>query len=1195
MDSSRPARSEGPDLHNATVKLESGTDVSRAISDSLYTLPALQPRSDHPVKQEQEDGGAPAVAEKEVVEPAENVETDYLERLCNDENLDVLEAGVDVSNVLLDNLKRALEHFQSEDAAAIRRSLDDLKARTAPTRTVVGVVGNTGAGKSSVINALLDEERLLPTNCLRACTASPTEISYNYSDEPSEKYRAEVEFITADDWIRELEILFSDLLDGNGEVSREATNPDTDAGVAYAKVKAVYPSTTREDLARVSPGQLANARSVRHILGQVKSIKEDNAKDLYSRLQRYVDSNEKSSQSDYRNKNIPMEYWPLVKVVRIYTKADALSTGAVIVDLPGVQDQNAARAAVAQNYMKSCTGLWIVAPITRAVDDKTAKSLLGDTFKRQLKYDGTYSAVSFICSKTDEISVTEALESLGLDEETHESYAKVEEFREGQRYLKSKVLDTKEKLAALNQQLEECDTSREDFEMLLDKVEDGQTVYAPSNKSKKRKRTGKPSESRKNRVSSDFSDTDEVSDSDVSDKENSQPDENRIPLTAKEIELKLEFLKAERKRIREELRPLKHRIAEMRGEIRNAKSEEESILAEIKSKCIQGRNTYSRDAIKNDFANGIRELDQENAAEEDDENFDPEVDIRDYDKVAGDLPVFCVSSRAYQSLCGRLQKDDFKSDGFLSLEDSEIPKLQAHAKKLTEAGRASHCRRLLNDLTQLVNSTKLWCSNDGTPSLLTNAEKKREQQHLKQLLDQLQEGFESAVKSAITAIETALDDHVYQAFNNTIPTAVGAAADTAAGWGAHRNAGGLLWATYKATVRRDGAYHGASGDRNFNEELFDPISRKVSTGWERAFQRRLPSILQGFAKDTKTALHSFQKSVQARASQRHTNAASMLTLSQQILAHMRSLEALPDAIKASITDLQREASREFTPIIVNVMKRAYEDCTNERGPGSFARMKYIMTSHVDNNKQVMFRLATDTVKERLQRMCKQVQIQMEGQADDTYDSVYREFTETLLGVRVDRRHKLSVHEREQRRKLKELLVEGDRMFASVLDETLPEDEDEMDRDHMSGEEVEGDQMDGLDFGNGEEAGNGEESGNEEPAGTMPQDRGEAVEQAVSVKPDPEGDQATAGPRDVPATRGESDGLLCSERSTAVAGPSEARSTAAATTVSDVTAASQADELMQSAIRDQNLTETKPKGIDSEDEVPPVEALVKGGR
>ena len=67
--------------------------------------------------------------------------------------------------------------------------------------------------------------------------------------------------------------------------------------------------------------------------------------------------------------------------------------------------------------MKQCTGLWIVAPISRAVDDKAAKTLLGDSFKRQLKYDGGFSNVTFICSKTDDISIMEAIGSLRLEDE----------------------------------------------------------------------------------------------------------------------------------------------------------------------------------------------------------------------------------------------------------------------------------------------------------------------------------------------------------------------------------------------------------------------------------------------------------------------------------------------------------------------------------------------------------------------------------------------------------------------------------------------------------------------------------------------------------------------------------------------------------------------------------------------------------
>ena len=80
-----------------------------------------------------------------------------------------------------------------------------------------------------------------------------------------------------------------------------------------------------------------------------------------------------------------------------------MSSGAILVDLPGIADANAARNNVAAGYMKEAHRIWIVAPITRAVDDGTAQSeldppiarrgfdteplfkeLLGDMFKAQL-------------------------------------------------------------------------------------------------------------------------------------------------------------------------------------------------------------------------------------------------------------------------------------------------------------------------------------------------------------------------------------------------------------------------------------------------------------------------------------------------------------------------------------------------------------------------------------------------------------------------------------------------------------------------------------------------------------------------------------------------------------------------------------------------------------------------------------------
>jgi len=82
--------------------------------------------------------------------------------------------------------------------------------------------------------------------------------------------------------------------------------------------------------------------------------------------------------------------WPLIRQVNVRCNAGALATGAVLVDLPGmlmschgnliyspstigVADANAARNNIAKDYMKKCNCIWILAPITRAVDDKTAR------------------------------------------------------------------------------------------------------------------------------------------------------------------------------------------------------------------------------------------------------------------------------------------------------------------------------------------------------------------------------------------------------------------------------------------------------------------------------------------------------------------------------------------------------------------------------------------------------------------------------------------------------------------------------------------------------------------------------------------------------------------------------------------------------------------------------------------------------
>lgn len=84
----------------------------------------------------------------------------------------------------------------------------------------------------------------------------------------------------------------------------------------------------------------------------------------------YIQSRTKKSGA---NGNTDGALWPLVRQIDIKCSSPALSSGTTLVDLPGLADTNAARSAVALEYLEKCDHICIVAPISRAVDDKIAK------------------------------------------------------------------------------------------------------------------------------------------------------------------------------------------------------------------------------------------------------------------------------------------------------------------------------------------------------------------------------------------------------------------------------------------------------------------------------------------------------------------------------------------------------------------------------------------------------------------------------------------------------------------------------------------------------------------------------------------------------------------------------------------------------------------------------------------------------
>ena len=221
-----------------------------------------------------------------------------------------------------------------------------------------------------------------------------------------------------------------------------------------------------------------------------------------------------------------MEFWPLIRVVRSQVKSPALATRAVIVDLPGVHGTNTARAAIEEDYMKRCTRLWIVAPINRAVDNKTAKSLLGESFKRQLKMAGGLNSVTFIRSKTDEISLGEAQDSLGLDDEMTPSWAEIDELSKKQKSIKKQLEETKDSKAVYGKVMNDVDEQIEFWAALEEKLDEGEQVFPLKPKGAQKRKTGSEEKPRKKQRRTITSDNEEdVEDSDFEDKDSDEDED----------------------------------------------------------------------------------------------------------------------------------------------------------------------------------------------------------------------------------------------------------------------------------------------------------------------------------------------------------------------------------------------------------------------------------------------------------------------------------------------------------------------------------------------------------------------------------------------------------------------------------------------------------------------------------------------
>ncbi|TEB25966.1 hypothetical protein FA13DRAFT_1777191 [Coprinellus micaceus] len=888
-----------------------------------------------------------------------------------------------------------------------RKEVEALTSQDPPA-TLIAVCGATGVGKSSILNAIL-RTNIIPTSCSQACTSVVTEISYH--DEAT--IIGEVDFLTEDEWKGEISVLLSDLVGEHGVATRRPVDTKSPSGIAWHKIQAVYPQVKFEELVHMTvDGVMALDKRVTRILGTTKELASDSAEGFSQMIREYIDSSyqspeQKSSSSKVRIR--PPAFWPLIRQVHVLCNAEALSTGAVLVDLPGIGDANAARNLIAKDYMKKANCVWILAPIVRAVDDKIARDLLGEAFKLQLMINVETSdkvaecisgyddhSVTFIATKCDDIACAEVIRALNLrhnprfqaiEDRITELNATLEDLQGTQCSCKILTIACNHEVERLESEIALLDSQIEALQSADTKsthATPDRDQFLPREGSSKRKlgaaETEQPSKRQKqsdNHVTNpdgmvmnfERSSEVEVATAAPSDREASPPSIDGDALEQRRMEYERAHQKALAKawNMSKKSRTLEVQQQDVETELGLARKERYAF-------CSLERSEHSRGIIVEDFRAGLRELE---ATTPDGEN-----ESKDYSSV--NLPVFTCSSRDFLRLTN--QTDDDKGTAcFCNVEDTGIPALQKWCHRLTIASRERTARSFITRLLAFANSIQTyargvgnvtaedraalrskWESAGGNNTGLSHCELRYSYTLDKKfsagsgIAVRLSQEFSGLVDVCVRDLKTQLRAGLLQKCKNGAAKAAKKAVETV-----DKIASGMAWNTYRATLARDGVFH-----IDLNTDLAEPFTKAIARSWNSQFRnlsfRPLEDeILNHIAALLQEVQESATIGVQDRAK----------ILSDGCLEEARVVvKHCIHKVKSRVLDHQKGISRTMASHIRKQLREGYRRAMAEcgTGGGSAQRRKALFREFVDQNKDMIFRQGFDVVMRNVEQAVKSV-------------------------------------------------------------------------------------------------------------------------------------------------------------------------------------------------------------------------------
>ncbi|KAF2638819.1 hypothetical protein P280DRAFT_404207 [Massarina eburnea CBS 473.64] len=289
----------------------------------------------------------------------------------------------------------------------------------------VGLVGDTGAGKSSLINSLLDHAGLARASSSGvACTCVVTEYHYHERDD----FIIHIDYFTLDELKTQYENLLRAYRDYQALASgsdKNTSQKDKDSLKQHANLASATFSACFGDMLERTPAILSSLpfdHAIKMMLDWTERLLPSQSVSGNSEQQQFnsvgkcsVRLGELTSQigGSTVNNQARTFPWPFVKKLRVYLKSYILSNGLVIADLPvGLRDSNAARQNITERYIRKCHQILVVAEIGRAVTDQSVKDIF------DMARHANLSHVSVVCTKSDNININEGSDDWPSERET---------------------------------------------------------------------------------------------------------------------------------------------------------------------------------------------------------------------------------------------------------------------------------------------------------------------------------------------------------------------------------------------------------------------------------------------------------------------------------------------------------------------------------------------------------------------------------------------------------------------------------------------------------------------------------------------------------------------------------------------------------------------------------------------------------